>query len=129
MIRVTVKPELLRWARDRSRIDESALALRFPQLAAWERGEKYPTLKQLETFAKATHTPVGFLFLQKPPVERVPIPDLRTVKNRPVDAPSPDLLETLYQCQQRQEWYREFARWTAEPPRDFVGSITLNDAW
>jgi len=108
-------------------MDEGALAVRFPQLAAWERGEKQPTLKQLETFAKATHTPIGFLFLQKPPIERVPIPDLRTVRNRPVDAPSPDLLETVYQCQQRQDWYREFARWTAEPTRAFVGSITLED--
>lgn len=122
-----MKPELLRWARDRSRVDDGALVLRFPQLDAWERGEKHPTLKQLETFAKATRTPIGFLFLQKPPVERVPIPDLRTVRNRPIEAPSPDLLETVYQCQQRQEWYREFAQWTAEPPRAFVGSITLKD--
>jgi Zn-dependent peptidase ImmA (M78 family) len=122
-----VKPELLRWARHRSRVDDGALALRFPQLDAWERGDKHPTLKQLETFAKATRTPIGFLFLQAPPVERVPIPDLRTVRNRPVDAPSPDLLETIYQCQQRQEWYREFAQWTAEPTRTFVGSIAVKD--
>jgi Zn-dependent peptidase ImmA (M78 family) len=124
---VQVKPELLRWARDRSRIDEVVLAARFPHLDAWERGEKQPTLKQLETFAKATHTPIGFLFLQEPPVERVPIPDLRTRKNRPVQAPSPDLLDTLYQCQQRQEWYREFTQWVGENPRGFVGSVKLED--
>jgi Zn-dependent peptidase ImmA (M78 family) len=124
---VQVKPELLRWARDRSRIDEVVLAARFPHLDAWGRGEKQPTLKQLETFAKATHTPIGFLFLQEPPVERVPIPDLRTRKNRPVQAPSPDLLDTLYQCQQRQEWYREFTQWVGENPRGFVGSVKLED--
>jgi len=127
MTRVQVKPELLRWARDRSRIDEVVLATRFPQLGAWERGKKQPTLKQLETFAKATHTPLGFLFLQAPPVERVPIPDLRTRKNRRVEAPSPDLLDTLYQCQQRQEWYREFTQWVGETPRGFVGSVKLDD--
>lgn len=125
--RVAVKPGLLRWARYRSRLDEGALAVRFPHLDAWERGDKQATLKQLETFARATHTPIGFLFLQAPPVETVPIPDLRTVRNHRVDAPSPDLLETIYQCQQRQDWYREHAQWTNEPPRTFVGSITLDD--
>jgi Zn-dependent peptidase ImmA (M78 family) len=127
MTRVHIKHELLRWARDRSRIDSVVLAARFPQLGAWERGERQPTLKQLEAFAKATHTPIGFFFLQQPPVEHVPIPDLRTRKNRPIDAPSPDLLDTMYLCQQRQEWYREFAQWVGEVPRDFVGSVKLGD--
>ena len=81
MIRVEVKPELLRWARGRSAIDTSALIHRFPRLPAWERGEVRPTLNQLESFAKATHTPIGFLFLAEPPVEQVPIPDFRTVGN------------------------------------------------
>ena len=75
MMRVEIKPELLRWARERSGLDRAALAHRFPQLETWERRESSPTLKQLESFAKATHTPVGYLFLQEPPVERVPIPD------------------------------------------------------
>jgi len=127
MTRVQVSPALLSWARDRSRIDDALLAVRFPQLAEWERGEKQPTLKQLEAFAKATHTPIGFLFLAEPPVENMPIADLRTRKNRPVAQPSPDLLDTVYQCQQRQEWYREFAQWMGEEQRDFVGSVRLED--
>jgi Zn-dependent peptidase ImmA (M78 family) len=127
MTRVQVSPALLSWARDRSRIDDALLAVRFPQLAEWERGEKQPTLKQLEAFAKATHTPIGFLFLAEPPVEHMPIADLRTRKNRPVAQPSPDLLDTVYQCQQRQEWYREFAQWMGEEQRDFVGSVRLED--
>jgi Zn-dependent peptidase ImmA (M78 family) len=127
MTRVQVKRELLRWACDRSRLDEAVLVARFPQLDAWMRGEKQPTLKQLEAFAKVTHTPIGFFYLPEPPIERVPIPDLRTRKNRPVKEPSPDLLDTVYQCQQRQEWYREFAQWTGETPRTFVGSVKVTD--
>jgi len=122
MMRVEVKPELLRWARERSGLDPGALAHRFPQLGAWERRQASPTLKQLESFAKATHTPVGYLFLQEPPIERVPIPDFRTVGNEHIERPSPDLLDTVYICQQRQEWYRDFARSEGEEPVPFVGS-------
>ncbi len=127
MTRVDVKPELLRWACARSRIDELELDVRFKDLGAWERGEKAPTLKQLEALAKATHTPIGFFFLPAPPEERIPIADLRTKASRPLGRPSPDLLETLYQCQQRQDWYREFSHWFGEGPRPFVGSVKLRD--
>jgi transcriptional regulator with XRE-family HTH domain len=68
-MRVQVRPELLRWARERAGFSAEVLARRIPQLRAWERGEANPTLKQLEKFAKATYAPVGFLFLAEPPVE------------------------------------------------------------
>ena len=127
MNRVEVRPELLRWARERAGVSVDALVRRFPKLEAWERGDLCPTLKQLEGFAKATFTPVGFLFLEEPPVERVPIPDFRTVANVHVGHPSPHLLDTVYLCQQRQDWYRDFARSTGEPPLEFVGSARLGD--
>lgn len=77
MPRVAVNPNLLQWARERVGFDVDDLAQRFPKIGAWERGESHPTLKQLEAFAKATHVPIGYLFLAEPPEERVPIPDLR----------------------------------------------------
>ncbi len=95
MIRVEVKPQLLQWACERSGLDLDLLAQRFPRLAEWQSEEARPTLKQLEQFAKATRTPVGYFFLADAPVERVPIPDFRTVGNVHLDRPSPDLLETL----------------------------------
>jgi len=127
MNRVPVRPELIRWARERAGYGVDTLAGRFGKLDAWERGEVRPTLKQLEAFAKATHTPVGFLFLQEPPDERVPIPDFRTVANAHLGHPSPELLDTIYLCQQRQDWYRDFARSMHEPALDFVGSAHLDD--
>ncbi len=127
MDRVAIKPELLRWARDRVGLEVADLEHKFPRLAAWENGEARPTLKQVEAFARATHTPVGYLFLDTPPVEKVPIPDFRTVDNEYVGHPSPDLLETIYVCQQRQEWYRDFARSMGETPLAFVGSASVRD--
>lgn len=126
-MRVAVKPEMLRWACERAGHSPRDMAARIPQLTAWECGEKQPTLRQLEEFANATHTPVGFLFLQEPPVEQVPIPDFRTVDGAALRHPSPDLLDTIYLCQQRQEWYRDFARMTGESAVEVVGAATLAD--
>lgn len=127
MNRVQVAPTLLRWARERAGFTTAALSTRFPHLEDWERGRGHPTLKQLETFAKATYAPIGFFFLSEPPVETVPIPDFRTVANQALGRPSPDLLDTIYICQQRQEWYREFARSMREEPLAFVGSVTTKN--
>jgi len=128
MIRVEVRPKMLRWARARAGLTVRNLERRFPKLERWERGEAMPTLKQLEGLAKATHTPVGYLFLPEPPLERIPIPDLRTVRNALLAHPSPDLLEMIYVCQQRQDWYRDFAKSVGEAPRGFVGSTSASDS-
>jgi len=128
MTRAAVRPELLRWARERAGIGEAgALLGRFPRLAAWESGEAQPTLKQLEAFARAVHVPVGYLFLPAPPEERLPIPDFRTHDGRGVRRASPDLLDMLYACQERQGWYRDFALTMRLPEAGFVGSASLGD--
>ena len=88
MNRVTVKREMLQWARERAGRSLEALAGKFPKLPQWERGEAWPTLKQLELFARATFVPVGYLFLREPPVERLPVPDMRTTGERRAKRPS-----------------------------------------
>lgn len=127
MARVEVQPELLRWAQDRAGLEREDLVERFPKLPEWERGERQPTIKQLEAYAKKTRTPVGYLLLPEPPTEEVPIPDLRTIGLEGLRRPSPNLLDTIYICQQRQDWYREFARSMREEPLAFVGSANLDD--
>ena len=126
-VRVEVRPPLLEWARARSGITEEDWDRRFPRYEAWLAGDTEPTLKQLEEFARKTHTPVGFLFLDTPPAEPVPIPDFRTVGDRPVGAGevvSADLLDVVYTCQARQEWYRDHQLLNGEPPLAFVGTAT-----
>ena len=125
MTRATVNPELLRWARERSGLPPEDLATKFKRLPEWETGETHPTLKQIEGFARAVHVPVGYLFLTEPPEEPVPIPDFRTFTGQPVTHPSPNLLDTIYICQERQSWYRDFARVARQPELGFVGSATV----
>jgi Zn-dependent peptidase ImmA (M78 family) len=128
MTRAAIRPELLRWARLRAGVDDIGELLgRFPKLAAWEAGEVQPTLKQLEAFARAVHVPIGYLFLPAPPEEPLPIPDFRTLGGRAVRRASPDLLDMLYACQERQGWYRDFALTMRLSEAAFVGSASLRD--
>jgi len=125
MMRVPVNPELLHWARERSGTAQEDLAAKFKKLPEWESGKTQPTLKQLEAFAHAVHVPVGYLFLSQPPEEPIPIPDFRTLAGQPVTRPSPNLLDMIYICQERQSWYQDFTRASSQPKLDFVGSATV----
>lgn len=122
--RVTVAPRMLRWARERSGRSVEQLR-RFP-VEAWEAETLLPTMRQLEDFARATYTPVGFLFLTEPPREVVPIPDFRTFAGRAVRTPTPNLLDTIYACEQRQDWYRDFAEANGSDPVALVGSLSTD---
>ena len=125
MTRAAVNPDLLRWARERAGLVQEELIGKFKKLPDWENGDLLPTLKQVEAFARTVHVPVGYLFLTAPPEETMPIPDFRTFAGQAVMRPSPNLLDTIYICQQRQSWYRDFVRVTQEPEPGFVGSATV----
>src|SRR4051812_3384548 len=68
------------------------------------------------TFSCRSHLSSAFL-------SRTSAPSVTNVS----DTPSPDLLDTIYICQQRQEWYRDFARSEGEEPVPYVGSAHLNN--
>lgn len=128
MTRIPINPELLTWARERAGLDTLALSGRFPKLSEWEAGELQPTLRQLEDFARAVHVAVGLLFLPAPPDEPLPIPDFRTVGDRELKRPSPNLLDTIYLCQQRQDWFRDYARVHSLPALDFIGTAKVQNS-
>lgn len=120
-VRVPVNPELLSWAADRAGLED--VERRFPKFAEWMSGELSPTFKQLEEFAKVAHAPLGYLFLEKPPQEEVPIPDFRTIRNAKMRQPSADLLDTIYESQMRQSWYRDYVIAEGHDRIAFVGSV------
>lgn len=124
--RVPVAPSLIQWAVQRSGRPYADLVHKFPELPAWQSGSKDPTFHQLESLSQSTYTPFGFFFLDEVPREELPIPDFRTVGNSAVTDPSPDLLETIFICEQRQEWYRNHALAMDAEPLPFVGSATTS---
>ena len=125
---VDVRPQLLRWARERAGLPTKALAVRFPKYLQWENGEAKPTFKQLQKFAKVTNAPLGSLLLSEPPDEPLPIPDFRTVGTKPIAHPSLNLRDVLYLCQLRQEWFRDYSVTEDLDPVRLVGSASLGDS-
>lgn len=126
--RVEISRPILDWALERSgRTTEEALK-RFPKLEDWREGTKSPTLRQLEGFARFTYTPVGSFFRAKPPEERLPLPDFRTRRHEWIDRPSPNLLDTIYLCEARQDWYRRYALQSGAQPVEIVGSLGTQTA-
>ena len=121
-MRANVKPEMLRWARERAGLEADELCRRFPRYSGWERGERLPTRPQLEEFSRVARVRIGALFLPEPPDETLPLADFRTVGGRSVEHPSPDLIDTVRLCELRQEWYRDYARAAGEEPLPFVGA-------
>jgi Zn-dependent peptidase ImmA (M78 family) len=119
---VAVKPTLIRWAIDRSGLPADDLRKKFPKLDEWKTGKRQPTFRQLEQFAKTTMTPLGYLFLDEPPEEKLPIPDFRTVGDTPIDRPSPNLIDTIHTIQRRQAWMRDLLIEEGHEQLGFVGS-------
>ena len=124
-----IKPEMLRWARERVFPDlpSAAVALRqsADRLAAWETGARRPTLNQARELAHRLRVPFGYLYLSAPPEETLPIPDLRTLPETPdSNRPSPDFLEVLYDAQHKQAWYRDELLESGASPLPFVGRFS-----
>ena len=128
MTTVAASIPVLRWAAQRARLHDEDLSARFRKWHLWLSGEAQPTLKQLEDFARLTHTSIGYFFLPGPPALALPVPDFRTLRDEELREPSSALLDTLYLCQQRQDWYRDYARVHGLSRLAFVGSAQVQEA-
>lgn len=127
-VRVSVRPSVLKWAARRARWTDSGVINRFPRYQEWLAGDVSPTMKQLQSFATTMRVPLGYLFLPEPPEEETPIPDFRTRGSKAIDELSVDLRDTIYLCQRRQDWFRNFAISHGFRRIRFVGSASLDDA-
>ncbi|WP_336795146.1 XRE family transcriptional regulator [Erwinia aphidicola] len=131
MTTANINPAMLSWARERSGIAIEPFAHKCgtspERLQQWEEGKHDITFKQAMTFADKAHVPFGYLFLTVPPVETLPIPDLRTLNGKGVQRPSAELLDLLKIMLQRQEWYREYLQQQFVAPANLAGRFSSRD--
>lgn len=128
MATANINTAMLTWARERSGYSVSEFAHKLTidekRLLKWESGEQALTFNQAMQFADKAHVPFGYLFLLKPPVETLPIPDLRTLEGKPVSQPSAELIDLVKLMLARQEWYREYLKQQLAEPNPFVGRFS-----
>jgi Zn-dependent peptidase ImmA (M78 family)/transcriptional regulator with XRE-family HTH domain len=126
-----INPGMLTWARERSGIAFAEFAARCgvteSRLREWESGGVKPTFVKAQQFAKKAHIPFGYLFLNHPPADQLPIPDLRTVGDQGVPQPSAELLDLVKQTMQQQAWYREYLLKELADPCPVVGICAIGD--
>lgn len=125
-MRISVNAQVLEWALDRSRRREN-LEQRFPKLQDWLDGAVFPTFRQLQDFAKAAAVPFGYLLLQSPPEEKLPVADFRTLPGDAGRSFSSELIDTIQSMQRRQAWMREFLIAEGHDRLHFIGSGTVHD--
>ena len=127
--KITLAPEVLRWARERASLSLQDLAgkvnVKPETVEGWESTGKI-SFAQIDKLADRTHTPSGFLFLSKPLDESLPMTDYRTGSNSQSPRPSPNLLDTVYQMQSRQSWMRCEVFCRGSEPLDLVGKCGLD---
>lgn len=132
MTTALISPEVLRWARERTQLDPKWLAekthVKADNLLLWEQDKAKPTFKQAQGLAKALHIPFGFLFLPHPPVETLPIPDLRTVDDHVAGILSADLRDLLADVLRKQDWYRDYLLEQGVETLPFIGRFGLDVA-
>lgn len=127
--KIALAPEVLRWARERTSLSPEELAGKLDvspgTVAEWESTGKI-SFAQIDRLAARTYTPLGFLFLSKPPEEKLPMADFRTRSGSAPGRPSPNLLDTAYHMQERQSWMRdELIEWGADPI-DGMGAYNID---
>lgn len=136
MSKALINPEILSWARKRAGLTVNALAEQLNKdkpaphrVKAWEQKEEedQPTFKQAEKIARITHIPFGYLFLPEPPVEELPIPDLRTPGDLPSESPSTKFLDLIRDVSFQQDWYRDYRLEQGASPLPFVGKYQLRN--
>jgi hypothetical protein len=119
---VVLEPRVLEWARNRVGLSETGLAdkvgIRAGRVMEWER-TGHITLSQAQRVARATYTPLGYLYLTQIPPEQLPVTDFRVVGDEPPERPSPNLLDVLDGAGLRQDWYGSASSWLGSSPERF----------
>lgn len=123
--RIGVKKDVLLWAISRAGLTADSLQEKFPRIHAWISGDNKPTLRQLESLAKETLTPLGYLFLGEPPEDKLRIPHFRTDGRTSHQKPSPSLLKTIRTMYRRQAWMRDLLLDQRVEPLQFVDTAKL----
>lgn len=116
-----INKEIIEWAIIRNGKSLEDFYAQYPDVEKWAKGDKYPTVKQLENFTHKVHVPFGYMFLSNPPEESIPMSYFRTGRQNETDKVSLNVYHTIQIIQERQEWLTEYLKELDFSELEFVG--------
>lgn len=132
-IRALVKPELLRWARSRAKVQPEdaarAAGVSIERLHAWEddNNPDIPTLGQLRALAGKYHFPLAVFYLPEPPKDFAPLRDFRRLAHYDGEQISANLAYHIRSAYDRRELALELFQELGNKPQRFPLRATTSD--
>lgn len=121
-VNVNVQPAIISWAL--SQTSEEKLGTKLMEnIKQWLDGTKRPTFNQIEDFSKKSHIPLGYFFLQTPPVEQISLLEYRTLDSIELTNPSRNLIDTIREMEAVQEWMTDYRKEWNYDVINVVGSL------
>ena len=121
-VKINISQEILNWVLMQIQPEKTSYEI-IEYLQSWLHGDKTPTFNQVEKVSKATGIPFGYFFLQTPPTEDVSLIEFRTVDSISLDTPSRNLMDTMHDMGQIQDWVRDYLMSEGNSPSTFVGEL------
>lgn len=125
-ISVNIQPEIISWALGQTGEEQLGTKL-MNNIKQWLDGTKTPTFNQIEDFSRKANIPLGYFFLQTPPVEQLQLIEYRTVDSVELAHPSRNLIDTIHEMESVQAWMKEYRQETGFDVLPVVGSLRGND--
>ena len=121
--RLHIAPKILSWVIERRGLDVNEYCQKDEKFEKWLNGEQDPTFRQAEEFAKSNYVPMGYLYLEEPPVETMPIPFFRSMKRKVENL---NVMDTVKILGERQSWLSGYLRSENLGGLAFVGSVNTS---
>lgn len=120
-----INSNIIEWAIIRAGYKLEEFYTDFPKIKEWLEGKSKPTIKQLEGFTHKVHVPFGYMFLNEPPKEVLPIPFFRTGKPS-INKVSLNVYHTIQTIQERQNWLTNYLEESGYEDLNFIGKFDKN---
>lgn len=124
MINIDVSPEILRWVLKQTKEEKLSNKL-MDNISQWLNGTKKPTFNQIEALSRKVNIPLGYFFLQTPPIEQLKLLEYRTVDSIELRNPSRELIDTMNEMENVQNWMKDYRKDLGYDTLPFVGSVKI----
>ncbi len=117
---VKIETNIIDWLMQKIEGENPSSSI-FEILNQWKSGEKKPTFNQVKELSKKTNIPLGYFFLETPPIEECKVVEYRTVDSLNAQNLSRNLIDTVDHMLNIQEWMRNYLIENGYGQLEFVG--------